>query len=150
MAKVDRFEDLDAWKLARVLTGKVYRLSRDGDFARDFGFCDQICRASVSIVSNIAEGFERNSNRAFQQFLSIAKGSAGEVRAQLYVALDLGYIKQDQFDDMMQSVSRISKMLAKLISYIASIGESSNLQLSNLQPSNLQTFKPKKTTERSF
>ena len=150
MAKVDRFEDLDAWKLARVLTGKVYRLSRDGDFARDFGFRDQICRASVSIVSNIAEGFERNSNRAFQQFLSIAKGSAGEVRAQLYVALDLGYIKQDQFDDMMQSVSRISKMLAKLISYIASIGESSNLQLSNLQPSNLQTFKPKKTTERSF
>ena len=139
MAKVDRFEDLDAWKLARVLTGKVYRLSRDGDFARDFGFRDQICRASVSIVSNIAEGFERNSNRAFQQFLSIAKGSAGEVRAQLYVALDLGYIKQDQFDDMMQSVSRISKMLAKLISYIASIGESSNLQPSNLQPSNFQT-----------
>ena len=137
MAKVDRFEDLDAWKLARVLTGKVYRLSRDGDFARDFGFRDQICRASVSIVSNIAEGFERNSNRAFQQFLSIAKGSAGEVRAQLYVALDLGYIKQDQFDDMMQSVSRISKMLAKLISYIASIGESSNLTTFNLQPSNL-------------
>ena len=146
MAKVDRFEDLDAWKLARVLTGKVYRLSRDGGFARDFGFRDQICRASVSIVSNIAEGFERNSNRAFQQFLSIAKGSAGEVRAQLYVALDLGYIEQEQFDDMMQSVSRISKMLAKLISYIANSGDSGNLQPYNLQPSNFQ----RKTTERSF
>ena len=88
MAKVEHFEDLEVWKLARKLTGTIYSLSRSGCFAKDFGFRDQICRAAVSIVSNIAEGFERRSNSQFLQFLAIANGSAGEVRAQLYIALD--------------------------------------------------------------
>ncbi|MBQ9430692.1 MAG: four helix bundle protein [Kiritimatiellae bacterium] len=118
MAKANRFEDLDAWKLARVLTTKIYGLTKAGEFSRDYGQRDQICRAAVSIVSNIAEGFERKFDKSLQQFLTIAKGSAGEVRAQPYVALDLGYISQGQFDDACQDVSRISKMLSGFISYL--------------------------------
>ncbi len=97
MATVNHFEDLEVWQRARPLTAKIYTLARQGEFAKDFGFRDQICRAAVSIVSNIAEGFERRSNRQFQQFLDIANGSAGELRAQLYVALDLGYVTPAQF-----------------------------------------------------
>ena len=88
MAKVERFEDLEVWKRAKHLTCELYALARKGAFAKDFGFRDQICRAAVSIVSNIAEGFERRSNSQFMYFLDIANGSAGEVRAQLYIALD--------------------------------------------------------------
>ena len=97
MARIQEFEDLEVWKLARKLTVQVYALSRNGAFAKDYGFCNQIRRAVVSIVFNIAEGFERRSNSQFIQFLDIANGSAGEVRAQLYVALDLGHITQEQF-----------------------------------------------------
>ena len=114
MAKVEHFEDLEVWKLARKLTGKIYSFSRSGVFAKDFGFRDQICRAAVSIVSNIAEGFERRSNSQFVQFLAIASGSAGEVRAQLYIALDLGYITQTQFQDAFDDIVCIGKMLTSL------------------------------------
>ncbi len=114
MAKVEHFEDLEVWKLARKLTGKIYSLSRSGVFAKDFGFRDQICRAAVSIVSNIAEGFERRSNSQFVQFLAIASGSAGEVRAQLYIALDLDYITQTQFQDAFDDIVCIGKMLTSL------------------------------------
>ncbi len=125
MAKIERFEDVDAWKLARALTAKIYSFAKTGDFSRDYGFRDQICRAAVSIVSNIAEGFERSSRKSFLQFLAIAKGSAGEVRAQLYIAFDLGYISREQFDDAVNDVSRISKMLSRFIEYLER----------NLQPS---------------
>ena len=114
MARIEQFEDLEVWKLARKLTGKIYSLSRAGAFAKDFGFRDQICRAAVSIVSNIAEGFERRSNSQFVQFLAIANGSAGEVRSQLYIALDLGYIAQEQFADVFDDVVCIGKMLTAL------------------------------------
>ena len=130
MATIAKFEDIDAWKLARALAAKIYSFARTGDFSRDFGFRDQICRAAVSIVSNIAEGFERNSRKSFLQFLSIAKGSAGEVRAQLYVALDLGYISEAQFNETVSDIERISKMLSRLMEYLEN-----NLQPSNLQPS---------------
>ncbi len=89
-----------------------------GDFARDYGFRDQICRASVSITSNIAEGFERKSNKAFQSFLAIAKGSAGEVRSQLYAALDIGYIDDDKFHQLSAQATEIGKMLSGLIGYL--------------------------------
>ena len=118
MATVENFEELEVWKLARVLTGKVYRLSRLGLFAKDYGFRDQICRAAVSIVSNIAEGFERRSKNQFLQFLDISNGSAGELRAQLYIALDLGYIDESQFQDAFHDVVTIGKKLTTLIKYL--------------------------------
>ena len=118
MAKVEHFEDLEVWKLARMLTGKIYSFSRVGEFAKDFGFRNQICRAAVSIVSNIAEGFERRSNTQFMQFLDIANGSAGEVRAQLYIALDLDYITQKQFRDAFDDIVCIGKMLTSLIRHL--------------------------------
>jgi four helix bundle protein len=118
MARIQAFEDLEVWKLARKLTVQVYRLSQKGAFAKDYGFCSQIRRASVSIVSNIAEGFERSSNSQFMQFLDIANGSAGEVRAQLYVALDLGYITQEQFQEVFKDITSIGKMLTSLKRYL--------------------------------
>ena len=118
MAKVEHFEELEVWKLARKLTGKIYSLSRSGEFSKDFGFRDQICRAAVSIVSNIAEGFERRSNSQFLQFLAIANGSAGEFRAQLYIALDLDYITQKQFRDAFDDIVCIGKMLTSLTRHL--------------------------------
>ena len=118
MATVEHFEDLEVWQLARALVGKIYRLAKQGEFAKDFGFRNQICRAAVSIVSNIAEGFERRSGNQFQQFLDIANGSTGEVRAQLYIALDLGYIAQNQFQDLLDDTISIGKMLTSLIRYL--------------------------------
>ena len=114
MARIQEFEELEVWKLARKLTVQVYALSRNGAFAKDYGFCNQIRRAVVSIVSNIAEGFERRSNSQFIQFLDIANGSAGEVRAQLYVALDLGYITQEQVQAAFNDITSIGKMLTSL------------------------------------
>lgn len=83
MSRIERFEDLEAWKGARALTGSIYAVTGTGAFSRDFALRDQIRRASISIVSNIAEGFERDGDKEFLQFLSMAKGSCGEVRVQL-------------------------------------------------------------------
>ena len=91
--KVERFEDLIAWQKARQLTAEIYRVSAQDDFAKDFGLKDQIRRAAVSVMSNIAEGFDRALRSEFHQFLVIAKASCAEVRSQLYVALDVGYIE---------------------------------------------------------
>ena len=118
MAKIERFEDIEAWKRARQLTKKIYDCTRAPRFARDFALKDQICRASVSTMSNMAEGFERGGNQEFIQFLATAKGSSGEVRSQLYVALDQGYITQQQFDEMYGDCSAISRMIAGFISYL--------------------------------
>ncbi len=88
MAKIKQFEDIESWKKARRLTKEIYDATSAGKFVRDFGLKDQIRRAAVSILSNIAEGFERGGDKEFLQFLAVAKGSCGELRAQLYVALD--------------------------------------------------------------
>ena len=120
MAVIKRFEDIEAWKLARLLTAKIYKLAKTGEFSRDYGFRDQSCRAAVSITSNIAEGFERRTDKALQQFLAIAKGSAGEVRSQLYLALDLGYITKEQFQEAHQDTLDVAKMLSGLIDYLVS------------------------------
>src|SRR6185503_10034400 len=101
MNKVERFEDLVAWQKARSLTRGIYQMTRQGAFAKDFGLGNQIQRAAVSVMSNIAEGFERGTRGEFHQFLSIAKASCAELRSQLYVALDIGYIDQQQFDCML-------------------------------------------------
>ena len=93
--KIKNFEDIESWRKARKLTNDIYQTTATGKFMRDFGLKDQIRRASVSILSNIAEGFERGGDKEFSQFLGIAKGSCGEVRAQLYVALDQDYLSQE-------------------------------------------------------
>ena len=97
MSRIERFEDLIAWQKARKLTCEIYQITRQGAFVKDFGLSNQIQRASVSIMSNIAEGFERGSNKEFIQFLYIAKGSCGEVRSQIYIAFDQRYISENDF-----------------------------------------------------
>lgn len=97
MASFERFEDIEGWKLARQVTNQVYELSSAGEFSRDFALVNQMRRASISIMSNIAEGFERDGNKEFLQFLSIAKGSCGEVRSQLYIAFDRKYVDEARF-----------------------------------------------------
>ena len=118
MTTFQRFEDIEAWKLARQLTKEIYTISNQGAFAKDFGLRDQIRKASVSIMSNIAEGFERDGQAEFIQFLSVAKGSSGEVRAQLYVVLDQNYITQSEFDRLCAAVIEISRKIAALMNYL--------------------------------
>lgn len=94
MSKVERFEDLQVWRMAHDLSVAMYTLTKDGSFSRDWGLRDQIQRASVSVMSNIAEGFERYSRQEFKQFLSIARGSCAEVRSQIQLAKSLGYVSE--------------------------------------------------------
>ncbi len=112
------FEELHVYQRARELTNRIYELARDGAFARDFGLVDQVRRACVSIMSNIAEGFERGTNAEFVQFLFIAKGSCGEVRAQVSVAFDQKYISRTDHDELTDRCRRISGMLGNLITYL--------------------------------
>ncbi len=118
MARFEKFEDIEAWKKARELAQAVYTGSSSGDFNRDFGLKDQLRRASVPILSNIAEGFEREGNKEFVQFLSLAKGSCGEVRAQLYVAFDQAYIRETEFRDLREKAQEISRLIAGLMKYL--------------------------------
>jgi four helix bundle protein len=119
MARLERFEDIDAWKKARELTRSIYQITMTGEFARDFGLRDQIRRAAVSVLSNIAEGFERDGNKEFLQFLSLAKGSCGEVRAQLYVALDQAYITDTEFRELIEKTLEVSRLIAGLMKYLS-------------------------------
>jgi four helix bundle protein len=112
--KVERFEDLIAWQKARELTKEIYFLTQAGALSRDFGLRDQMRRAAVSIMSNIAEGFERGSSSEFHQFIVIAKGSCAELRSQLYVALDVGHITQADFDKIYTHALEVSKVLGGL------------------------------------
>ena len=112
--KVERFEDLVAWQKARGLTKAIYEMTGKGDIVKDFGLKDQMRRASVSIMSNIAEGFERNRPAEFHQFLSIAKGSCAELRAQLYVAVDAGYIGREQFIELMAQAAEVGRIIGGL------------------------------------
>jgi len=118
MARVERFEDVDAWRKARELTNLIYQITTTGEFARDFGLRDQIRRAAVSILSNIAEGFERDGDKEFLQFLSLAKGSCGEVRAQLYGACDQEYINDAQFQKLIEKAIEVSRLIAGLMRYL--------------------------------
>lgn len=115
---VENFEDLVAWQKSRELTKTIYQISNSGEFARDYGLRDQIRRACVSIMSNIAEGFERAGRGEFHQFLVIAKGSAAEVRSQLYVALDAKYISKDEFSQLMESAGEVARIIGGLRSAV--------------------------------
>jgi four helix bundle protein len=120
--QVKNFEDLEIWKEARALTRKIYQLTRDSKFSKDFVLRDQIRRAAVSIMSNIAEGFERGGNQEFIQFLYVAKGSCGEVRSQLYVAVDQGYISAKELEELLNLFKRLSSMIGSLINYMKRSG----------------------------
>ncbi len=111
MATFHRFEQIEVWQKARELTNKIYKITAQGAFSRDFGLKDQIRDASVSMMSNIAEGFERGGTAEFKQFLSIAKGLSGEVRSELYVALDQGYLTSTVFESLSGDALQISRML---------------------------------------
>ena len=114
MAKIERFEDLIAWQKARELTKAIYQITRQGAFARDFGLSGQIQRAAVSVMSNIAEGFERNRRAEFHQFLSTAKASCAELRSQLYVAFDIGYIDEGTFERLFQQAEEVALIIGGL------------------------------------
>ncbi|HEX8230418.1 MAG TPA: four helix bundle protein [Chloroflexia bacterium] len=112
--KIERFEDLVAWQKARVLTRDIYGVTQQGRFAKDFGLSGQIQRAAVSIMSNLAEGFERGSRAEFHHFLSIAKSSCAELRSQLYVALDIGYIEEGTFRQIMLQAEEVGRIIGGL------------------------------------
>lgn len=117
MARIERFEDIEAWKKARLLTKSIHHATNTGRFAKDFALKDQIRRATVSTMSNIAEGFERGGDQEFIQHLAMAKGSCGEVRSQLYVALDQNYINENEFKQLNQDAELISRMIAGFMAY---------------------------------
>ncbi len=109
------FEDLEVWKLSRNLTNQVYGITKEKSFSKDFGLTEQIRRSAVSIMSNIAEGFERGGNKEFIQYLYIAKGSCGELRSQLYVASDQNYITRQILEEMIKLSKIVSIKLNNLI-----------------------------------
>lgn len=117
MATLERFEDSDAWKMAREAVGDIYRISGSGEFSRDFSLKDQIRRSGVSIMSNIAEGFERGGNKEFINFLYIAKASCAEARSQLYIALDQKYINETEFTTLYRKLDSTARMIGGFISY---------------------------------
>jgi len=118
MPKIERFEDLEAWKKSREMTKAVYLVTSSANFSRDLSLKGQIRGSSVSSMSNIAEGFERGGDRQFLQFLAIAKGSTGEVRSQLYVALDAGYLMQSEFDEIYRLAGETSSLIGGLMRYL--------------------------------
>ena len=118
MGKVNSFEELNIWKESRSFNHKLYKISNNGLFDKDYDLKRQIRRASISVSSNIAEGFERNTDKEFIQFLYYAKGSAGEVRSQLFLSLDLNYIQKKDFDELYNQITGISKMISGMIKYL--------------------------------
>lgn len=120
MATFKRFEDIQAWQKARETTNRIYRLSNRGEFSRDFSLRDQMKRAAISIMANIAEGHGRRSRLEFANFLNVARGSAVELQSHLYVALDLDYITEAEFNENYQQLDEISKMTVTLAKYLRS------------------------------
>jgi len=118
MGKIEKFEDILAWQKARVITNEIYTICTNDGFKRDFTLKDQILKASLSIMLNIAEGFGRRSNKEFIQFLIIAHGSVSEVQSALYIALDRKYITDNVFKELYNNCGEISKMLMGLIKYL--------------------------------
>lgn len=118
MSKIEHFEDIDAWKKARKLTKVIYEITGQGKIATDFSLRDQLRRASVSIMANIAEGFERGGNKEFRQFLAQAKGSVGEIKSILYAALDASMITSEQFQIIAGLAGDTSRLLAGFLRYL--------------------------------
>jgi four helix bundle protein len=119
VARIERFEDLVGWQKARVLTRLIYQVTQKERFSRDFGLSGQIQRAAVSMMSNVAEGFERGCRGEFHQFLSTAKASCAELRSQLYVAFDVGHLDQKEFDNLMARAAEVAKIIGGLRASVA-------------------------------
>lgn len=117
MATITRFEDIEAWQLGRELKRLIYACSKTREFAKDFALKDQIRRAAISVTANIAEGFEREGNREFIQFLSMSKGSCGELQDHLYTALDEAYLTQPQFDDLYRRAAQVGQKIGAFMNY---------------------------------
>ncbi|MBP4140995.1 four helix bundle protein [Flavobacterium sp. P4023] len=118
MGKFNSFEEINSWQKSRLFNKRIYEITDNCSFKKDFDLVRQIRRASISISSNIAEGFERNTDKEFVYFLYVAKASAGEVRSHLYLALDLEYISKLEFDELYFSVTEVSKLLSGFIKYL--------------------------------
>ena len=118
MTAIRRFEDIKAWQRARELTQIVYQTTRAGEFSKDFGLTDQLRRASVSVMSNIAEGFARKSDRDFARYLDISRGSSVEVQSILHVAVDAGYLRKEEFQRIYTLADEIISMISGLSSYL--------------------------------
>ncbi|HET6991895.1 MAG TPA: four helix bundle protein [Bacteroidia bacterium] len=154
MGKINRFEDIMAWQKARALNKLIYEATLKQPFAKDFVLVDQIRRASISVLSNIAEGFERQGISEFIHFLNIAKASAAELRTQLYVSSDLNYISSEYANELISNATEISKMINGLMIYLEKNKSQGNKfhepesQYGNIsaenetsQPDNFATFK---------
>lgn len=118
MATIKRFEEIEAWQTARQITREIYAASADGAFSRDFGLRNQMRRAAVSIMSNIAEGFESRTEVLFIEFLGRAKGSSGELRAQAYVAHGAGYLTSEQLKKLQEQCERCSSQISRFMDYL--------------------------------
>lgn len=118
MATFKKFEEIEAWQKSRALSKTIFAETRQGMFARDFRLRDQINASCGSVMDNIAEGFERDGTKEFIQFLSMAKGSAGELRSQLYRCFDRSYIDQEKFDGFSKEIISITNMISGLIRYL--------------------------------
>lgn len=118
MATYNSFEDLPVWQNARELGVSIYKTSSEGKLSKDFALRNQVQKAVISVSSNIAEGFERGSKKEFIQFLYIAKGSCGELRSQLYIIKDLGYLDNDNSEILIKSASNASKQISGFIKYL--------------------------------
>lgn len=118
MGKIERFEDIQAWQKARELNKNIYDITKNAHFSKDFSLRDQIRKASISIMANIAEGYGRRSKREFSNFLNMAHGSAAEVQCHLYVSLDLNYINHEDFQTIFEKVEEVSKMTQGFMNYL--------------------------------
>jgi four helix bundle protein len=116
--KIKKFEDLPVWQLALKVTKEIYELTNKKEFSKDFSLRDQIRRAIISVSSNIVEGFEKNNNNEFIRFLKIAKGSVGEVRNQLYIALAVNYITEQEFDKINKELEDLANQIGGFIVYL--------------------------------
>ncbi len=128
MAKVEKIEELVVWQLAIELTNSIYKITNNSSFNRDFALRDQIRKSAISVPSNIAEGFERNSTNQFLYFLVIAKGSAGELRTQLLIAKNQNYIEEVKFEKINKEALEVSKKLGSFITYLKEFKSKANLK----------------------
>ncbi len=118
MTKIERFEDIKAWQKTREVVKSIYEITSKESFAKDYSLKDQIRRASISVMSNIAEGFSRQTDREFIQFLHVAKGSASEVQSQLYVALDLKYTSEATFKELYELLEEAIRLISGFVRYL--------------------------------
>jgi four helix bundle protein len=123
---IRQFEEIEGWREARVLAAKIYELSNRGKFSTDFGLRDQIRRASVSIMANIAEGFGRGGKTEFLRFLRISRASALETQSHLYIALDLGYLSEADFETLHKQAIRVTRLVDGFINYLSNHKEPNN------------------------